>query len=94
MTPTEERAEIRRLSKIKRLRKRVFAVTENNTHEARALTAREIEALADRCLARGISALFDAYHLQADFLVLSALLRVLARQNRDGVECEIWKETL
>lgn len=94
MTPAEERAEIRRMSEIKRLRKRVFSVTENSTHEPKTLTAREVEALADRCLARGISALFDAHALQADFLLISALLRVIAREHRDGLDIEVWKETL
>jgi hypothetical protein len=39
------------------------------------LTSDEIQNLADRCLARGISALFDAHYLQADFFLISALLR-------------------
>lgn len=61
------------------------------THDARKLTAREVEHLADRCLARGVSALFDAHYLQRDFLLISALLRVVAREHPQGLDIEVWR---
>jgi hypothetical protein len=67
-------------------------VDADDTHESPSLTAREVEALADKCLARGLSTLFDAHHLQSDFLLISALLRVIACEHRDGVDNEVWRE--
>jgi hypothetical protein len=62
------------------------------THDIRKLTAREVTHLADRCLARGVSALFDAHYLQRDFLLISALLRQIASDHPDGLTVEVWKE--
>jgi hypothetical protein len=66
----------------------------SENHETRKMTAREVTYLADRCLARGVSALFDAHYLQKDFLLISALLRQLASDHPDGVSVDVWKEGL
>jgi hypothetical protein len=67
----------------------------NKTHEPRQLIRAEVERLADRCLARGSSSLFDPYQLRADFLLISALLRELARNiPAEGLNVEVWKEAL
>lgn len=67
-------------------------VNETETHTPRQLTQREIEHLADRWLARGLSSLFDPHYLKADALLASALLRQVARDHPDGVIVEVWKE--
>ena len=63
-----------------------------NTHSARTISSKEITYLADRCLARGVSALFDAHYLQKDFLLLSALLRQLASDHPEGITVDVWKD--
>jgi len=67
---------------------------DDDNHESRNLTQREITGVADRCLARGISALFDPTYLKKDFLLISALLRQLASDHPDGVQIDVWKDGL
>ena len=66
-------------------------MSDDDTHTPRQLTQREIEYLADRWLARGVSALFDAHYMKADALLASALLRQVARDHPDGVTVDVWK---
>jgi hypothetical protein len=64
----------------------------NENHVSRRLTAREVNYLADRMLARGVSAFFEANRqIKADMLVCSACLRVLASEHPDGVEVDVWR---
>jgi hypothetical protein len=67
--------------------------TEDNTHESRKLTAREICSLADRLFSRGVSMLYEANrNLRVDLVTCSALLRRLAIDNPQGLEVDVWKE--
>ena len=63
-----------------------------STHEPRKLTGKEITYLADRCMARGVSALFDAHYLQGGFLLISALLRQLVSDHPDGITVDVWRK--
>jgi hypothetical protein len=67
----------------------------SENHISRRITAREINYLADRCLARGVSAFFEANRsIKADMLVCSACLRVFASEHLDSVEIDVWREAL
>jgi hypothetical protein len=54
-----------------------------------------LDALADRLLARAVSNFFEASpHVRSDMLLASACVRHLARSNADGIDVEVWGETL
>jgi hypothetical protein len=62
------------------------------SHQPRKLTASEVEYLADRCLSRGLSELLDPERMKTDMVLVSALLRVVAREHPGGVEANVWEE--
>jgi hypothetical protein len=63
-----------------------------NTPETITITAREIDALADRCLARAVSQFFEAQpNLRNDLLLCVGCLRELARDNTE-YEIRVWRE--
>jgi hypothetical protein len=69
-----------------------MAVEELNEKDRRKLTQIEIHALADRMLARAVSALFETQPALRHDMVLSVpLLRMVATTWPDGVEVMVWR---
>ena len=66
------------------------------THDIRKLEPNEIDALADRMLARAVSCLFDVQpNLKSDMLLCVGCLRELAREcPLFGIEVRVWREAL
>ena len=57
---------------------------DDTTHEPVKVTARGVEALADRCFVRGLQ------ERDENLLVVSALLRRLALEN-ESFDVHVWK---
>jgi hypothetical protein len=65
----------------------------SENHEIRRLTQREVNGLADRCLSRGLTTLWDAPKpIKADLLLCSGCLRLLAAEHPGGVIIDVWRE--
>ncbi len=71
-----------------------MAENEPTNHQTRKLSQTELDALADRMLARAASAMFDVQpNLRSDMLLAAAVLRLVARSNPTGVSVAVWAES-